>query len=58
MYKLYQIDDVNRSSKIVPMTLIATGPKGKLAPLMNNLSQGKKPHALYDVNGNLVSRSF
>lgn len=53
MYKLYKITDAGA------LTLIAQGSRGKLGPLMNQLSQGgRNPHALYDINGALVARSW
>ncbi len=56
MYKLYELNVPTKGA--VSFVLIAIGNRGVLAPLMNSRSLGKHPHALYDVNGNLVSRTF
>ncbi len=56
MYKLYEVNVPTKGS--ITFILVATGSRGKLGPIMNMRSQGKNPHALYDVNGKLVSRSF
>ncbi len=58
MYKLYKVNVPNSPTANVTFTLIAEGERGKLAPLMNQLSRGREPHAIYDINNRLVSRSW
>ncbi len=56
MFKLYRLEE--KSKGHIAYILVATGPRGTLGPLMNQLSRGKEAHAIYDVNGTLVSRSY
>ncbi len=54
MYKLYKLN----TSTIITFTLVAEGVRGKLAPLMDQLSRSREPYAIYDINNRLVSRSW
>lgn len=58
MYKLYKVNVTNSMADRVTFTLITEGTRGKLGPLMDQLSRSRDPYAIYDINNRLVSRSW
>ena len=58
MYKLYKVNVPSSAVNNVTFTLVAKGVRGKLAPLMDQLSRSREPYAIYDINNMLVSRSW
>ncbi len=58
MYKLYKVNVPESKAKRVTFILVAEGVRGRLAPLMDQLSRSRDPYAIYDINNNLVSRSW
>ena len=55
MYKLYKIVETSKRDQFI---LITTGSRGRLGTLMNQLSQTRDPHAMFDPTDRLVSRSW
>ncbi len=58
MYKLYKVNVPESKARHVTFSLVAEGARGKLGPLMDQLSRSRDPYAIYDINNKLMSRSW